>query len=178
MTQRITNPTRSIVRTLLPASLFVGVACSGGTAETFEKTQVELSRTVGEPCLLGEEEDPTFPGLSSDEVVVASDVESCDYGSCVAYHFQGRVSCPDGQVSEGECSTPSGEPVTVPVEAQLANRPADTHVFCSCRCDGLGDGPFCECPSDHECRELVPPLFGETEISGSYCVPRELPEYE
>lgn len=175
----MTHQTRFAACILSPSLLFAGAACSGGTAETFEKTQIELSRAVGEPCILREEEDdPTFPGLSSDEVSLASDVESCDYGACVAYHFQGRVSCPDGQESEGDCLTPSGEPVTVPVEAQLSNRPADTHVFCSCRCDGLGDGPFCECPSDHECRELIAPLFGETEVSGSYCVPRELPQYE
>jgi hypothetical protein len=130
---------------------------------------------VGQACVLDDEDNPGFSGFSADEINVQGS-SNCELGSCVAYYFQGRVSCPDGQESEGDCSTPSGESVTVPVPPQLPDRSSDEHVFCSCRCDGPeGAGPFCSCPGNYSCRPLLEQIGGDTTFAGSYCLPLETP---
>jgi hypothetical protein len=159
----------------LPLLLLPG--CAGDEAETFENTRDALSIAVGDPCILDAEDDPRFSGYSPNEVALGSG--NCEVGSCMAYHFQGRVSCPDGQAdAEGTCQTPSGLDVLVPVEAQSSERPAEDHVMCTCRCDGPeGSGPFCGCPTGFTCAKALDDLgLGGDDVAGSYCVPSEAVE--
>jgi hypothetical protein len=67
----------------------------------------------------------------------------------------------------------AGEQVTVPVQPQLAARPPDEAMTCSCRCDGpSGTGPFCACPRGSVCAFEVS-TFGLGDADGTYCVPSE-----
>lgn len=137
--------------------------------EAFDNTVDALSEGVGEACIDDAEEFPDFSGFSKEEISISE--STCEYGRCVAYHFQGRASCPEGQTEVGSCTTPSGEPVTVPVQPQLEDRPSDKNVFCSCRCDGPDDGPFCKCPGGYSCEPLIENLGFDDGWAGSYCMP-------
>jgi hypothetical protein len=127
---------------------------------------------LGDACVPTDEAWPTFPGFSSGEINLATEDPQCKSKLCLVNHFQGRVSCPEGNLTGGECYTPLGERVNVPVQPALPESPAEDSVICSCRCDGPpGQGPFCDCPSGMACESLVPgggPEFDEFE--GSYCV--------
>jgi hypothetical protein len=93
---------------------------------------------------------------------------------CLVHDFRGRATCPGGQAAgdDGACSTTQGEPVVVPVQAQLPDRPAEVGMVCSCRCDGPNpDASYCLCPDGMRCEELVPARSGSTDAyAGSYCV--------
>lgn len=144
--------------------------CVGGSEESFEKTSAALAVDVGIPCILEDEYHTDFGGFSKGEVILST-ADECSVGLCLAHHFQGRVSCPDGQEeANGGCETPDGAEVSVPVEPQLAGRPADEAVVCSCRCDGDGPGPFCACPSGFSCEEVIEDLGSDDSLAGSYCV--------
>lgn len=128
---------------------------------------------VGQPCVTTDEEFPTFSGFSLGETNIEYRGPSCGPDLvCLVNHFQGRVSCPAGQSADelGRCLTLGGDPVSVPVEPQLDDRPADRHVICSCRCDGPErDADYCSCPSGMQCEELIAPGPGRNEYAGSYC---------
>jgi hypothetical protein len=162
---RALGPTRGDYRAVL--------ACSGGNG-----SQAPRSRAIGEPCLPDDEALPLFQGFDLDEVSVYTESASCESAVCLVNHFQGRASCPYGQTEEeigsGACLVPGSDvPVSVPVQPQFLERQAAESVTCSCRCDGPGDGPFCECPSGTECRNLIEELGipGIDEWAGSYCIP-------
>jgi len=153
----------------LSLSLLLG-GCVGGSEESFDKTSAALGADVGVPCILEDEYHTDFAGFSKNEITLSTAGE-CSVGLCMAHHFQGRVSCPAGQDDGHEgCETPDGAPVSVPVKAQLPDRPADEAMFCSCRCDGDGPGPFCACPSGFSCEELIEDWGLGNELAGSYCV--------
>jgi hypothetical protein len=145
------------------AALILPGACSGD----------ELVPHVGEPCIVAEESEPTFSGFSQREVNIEHGGSSCgSKGVCLVHDFQGRATCPSGQAEEGICSTPDGEPVVVPVPPQLADRPAEQAMVCSCRCDGPdANADYCACPSGMRCVELIVSQGRATDdYAGSYCI--------
>src|SRR5262249_2719070 len=101
---------------------------------------------------------------------------ACETGTCIVNRFQGRVTCPYGQIGGGapRCRVPeTQDPVAAPlVPPQLIGRQPDKAVYCSCRCDGPPDiGPFCACPSGFECTQLGRDLgTGHRALAGSYCI--------
>jgi hypothetical protein len=137
--------------------------------------------SVGDPCIPEDEYRADFSGYSKEEVNVESRSFQCETRLCLVNKFQGRVSCPAGQTSEGgECRTPDGAlRVSVPVAPQLVARPPSDAVYCSCRCadplDRTGStAPTCECPEGFECTELIPNVeLGDRELAGSYCVKQD-----
>ncbi|HEY3498341.1 MAG TPA: hypothetical protein VGK73_26785 [Polyangiaceae bacterium] len=140
----------------------------------------------GDACVPADEYRIDFGGFSVSDVTIERDSPACeDSGVCVVNHFQGRTICPYGQTAEElavapSCFLPSSNvTVTVPVEPQSLERRAAKTAICSCRCDGPGDGPFCSCPSDMQCTELVRPLglASDDAVVGSYCIPKDT-EYD
>ncbi len=136
---------------------------------------------VGDPCIPEEEYDADFAGFSAGEVGVEAKSLQCATRTCLANHFEGRVSCPAGQDEPGApgaddraCWLPgSNERVAVAVPAQLPSRPAESTVYCSCRCDGPDSSArYCECPDGYECTQLVPNVGvgGEQLRGSSYCI--------
>lgn len=128
---------------------------------------------VGDPCIPEDEYRPSFAGFSKDEVNIESRSFQCETRVCLVNNFQGRVSCPYGQESEGKCRTPDGTAViTAAVKPQLQARRPDKAVYCSCRCDGPSNSaPYCECPDGFGCRELIDDIeLGNAQLAGSYCV--------
>ena len=128
---------------------------------------------VGAPCVPEEEYDLDFAGFVKGEVNVESRSFQCESRVCLVKHFQGRVSCPYGQIgnapevdgiedgSTQECLLPGGisgrdaDTVTVAVKPQLVDRRPDDAVYCSCRCDGDDQNArYCECPSGFTCTEF------------------------
>lgn len=144
------------------------LACSDATDRPRDK------RALGEICVPSDEANPAFGGFETTDVVVDAASTSCASGVCLVQNFQGRVSCPFGNLGEGSCRTPgSNEPVTAPVVAQLVARPPSLAATCSCRCAGPGDGPFCACGEGQECVPLVAALgLAGDDLAGSYCVPQ------
>jgi len=53
---------------------------------------------VGDPCIPEDEYHQTFNGYAPTEVNVESKSFQCETRVCIVNHFQGRVSCPYGQV--------------------------------------------------------------------------------
>jgi hypothetical protein len=154
--------------------------CSCGASEhgDAQQSQTAESSNVGQPCTPDDESHRDFSGFRSEEVVLGEDTECPGPSLCLIDHFQGRVSCSEGQTAEQAASDPvcmavdSGEPVSVAVEPQLATRPASAAVYCSHRCDGPnGAAGGSSCPAGFECAPLVEQL-GTTpnEYAGSYCV--------
>jgi hypothetical protein len=131
---------------------------------------------VGDPCTPEEEYSDVFPGFSVNEVSTESASFQCETRLCLVSHFQGRVSCPYGQPAPGaqqSCRLPGSEDaVTVPVSPQLRDRPPESSVYCSCRCDGPDENArYCECPSGYSCEPTVPDFGrGNAQLPGSYCV--------
>ncbi|MCL2726038.1 MAG: hypothetical protein FWD69_16555 [Polyangiaceae bacterium] len=116
---------------------------------------------VGDPCTPEQEYNADFNGFNVKEVNIESKSFQCRTRVCLVNHFQGRVSCPYGQNTDG--SPASGEGYTVPgstkpvgciipgsdvpitgnqndpntlaaVSPQCLDRTADRAVYCSCRC--------------------------------------------
>ena len=145
---------------------------------------------VGDPCTPEQEYDATFEGFSEKEVSVETRSFQCQTRTCLVNHFRGRVSCPEGQASDGSggCVVPGSEIPVVPqrpaplgscVAAQCMDRQADDAVYCSCRCANLAgktdDGSvYCECPEAFECTELVASIGAARSegLTGRYCVKR------
>jgi len=150
-------------------------------AQQTTTTIAAVAAPLGAPCLPSLERLPDFGGFSPIEATIETNTAACDSGVCVANYFQGRTSCPYGQVYQpGEdpgCFLPgTQEPVSVEVSPQLLARPAKQAVACSCQCDGPGPGPFCRCPSNMACAPLVAQSYisDVDPLVGSYCVLRDM----
>jgi hypothetical protein len=152
------------------------------------------STGVGDPCVPEQEYDPTFLGFNVQEVNVESKSFQCQTRLCLVNHFQGLVSCPYGQDSQGNpppgaktaCLTPgiqqkvTGNPADpktgATVQPTCADRTADKAVYCSCRCanvDGqTNDGAnYCTCPDGFKCTPLVSSIGAADQgLTGSYCI--------
>jgi hypothetical protein len=174
---------RSTIVALLTVSI---AACSHGpnSAASPESNDGGLL-AVGAPCLLPDEESPTFSGSDAKSVDVDLASAACATHICLADHFQGRATCPYGQTdaditsepadSPRRCriQTPSGPiPVSVVVAPQVVSRRAADVVTCSCRCAGSDPAQsYCACPAGTECA----PLIADTGLDGgvppgSYCI--------
>jgi hypothetical protein len=138
---------------------------------------------IGDPCVPEDEYQQLFSGYSVSEVNLESRSFQCETRLCLVNHFQGRVTCPYGQIegdSRGDnalCHVPgtsgSENQIKVPVVNQLTGRkPADS-VYCSCRCSGPDpNSRYCKCPTGFQCVNLLDyvPVLGFKELAGSYCV--------
>ena len=80
---------------LAPLPLLLTFAGCLSDVEVFGKTNAELVAHVGEPCVLQEENDPTFSGTRLGETII-EEPDTCGTGVCLAWRFQGRASCPEG----------------------------------------------------------------------------------
>jgi hypothetical protein len=146
---------------------------------------------VGDPCTPEDEYQQGFNGFQVTEVNVESRSFQCETRLCLVNHFQGRVSCPQGQTDTDaktapKCSIPGTDPgspsdpvaaqnnITVQVKPQLVSRQTEQAVYCSCRCDGPDkNARFCECPQGFQCEPLVDDLritSGGGQLPGSYCI--------
>lgn len=137
---------------------------------------------LGAPCVPLLEESTGFAGFAPGEITLDTGTLGCAGGTCLVNHFQGRVTCPNGQTGPGQgldgapaCKAPGTcGAVTAQVQAQCANRPASQAVYCSCRCaniDGRTDdgSTYCTCPSTMACVQLVLAV-GNDPIAGAYCI--------
>ncbi|HVY48517.1 MAG TPA: hypothetical protein VHB21_21660 [Minicystis sp.] len=109
---------------------------------------------VGDPCVPEDEYDPQFPGFKLTLENIESRSFQCQTRICLAYHFQGRVSCPFGQAAptpctkadgsageDGACDTNAGEKCTK--SAPIANDCATDADCPGSTCDK--NGHFCLC---------------------------------
>lgn len=141
---------------------------------------------VGDPCVPEDEFRTSFSGFSVTEVNIESRSFQCETRVCLVENFQGRVSCPYGQLEEettlaandsNRCRIPGTDgsdpqdAVSEPVEPQRVNRPPIDSVYCSCRCAGPDpNARYCNCPSGFDCVPLVDDLgLGQSQLAGSYC---------
>jgi hypothetical protein len=129
---------------------------------------------IGQACVTEDESFTTFSGFSMGEINIEGPGGSCGPElTCIVNRFQGRVTCPGGQTADelGNCLTPEGSAVSVPVPPQLESRPAERHVTCSCRCAGPDRGAgYCSCPDGMQCEELIGARPGVVDsYAGSYC---------
>jgi hypothetical protein len=158
---------------VLVLALFSCAACSSGSSGN------RVDPNVGRACLPEPELTPTFSGFGRGEVNLTQGSDQCGTGVCLVNHFQGRVSCPQGQTSDAvingtaSCLMPgTTDPVPIPVTPQLVDRRDTQAVYCSCRCNGTGSGAtYCQCPSGMHCQAVMPDYeVGLSNIAGSYCV--------
>jgi hypothetical protein len=178
------------MRTKAPLYFALLTACSGTTQPSIVSTPLyggDAGVAIGSGCTNVQERDPAFSGFDLREVSVES-LAGHPSGApvCLAYHFQGRVSCPYGQAGSGPaqgaapCTTPDGQPVTVRVAPQCLDRRAANVVVWSCRCanamGGTEDGAnYCSCPSGTTCAQAgvasIGTSQGSDDLSGAYCLP-------
>ena len=181
--------TRSILA-VLGAALSAAIVAAPGCQQT----------GVGDPCTPEQEYDQTFGGFAAGEVNVESKSFQCLTRLCLVNHFQGRVSCPYGQIDNGgmpaappgakeACAVPGGDPTNAAdqinpmdpktgaaVQSQCLDRLASATVYCSCRCANLegrtDDGSnYCTCPDGFVCSQLVTSIgAGDTGLTGAYCI--------
>jgi hypothetical protein len=153
-----------------------------GPAASSQATAALLEESVGAPCIPQTERFPNFQGYQTNETDIDDHAAQCATRVCMVVNFRGRSTCTYGQSADPNdlrsadpCRVPgTGEPVTVPVEPQVASRRTEDAVYCSCRCDGPdGTGPFCACPTGFECAHIFPagvvPSARE-DLLGSYCI--------
>jgi hypothetical protein len=139
---------------------------------------------IGSPCLPSSEMLAGFHGFDSHEIIgiVTSTVSGAPV--CVAYYFEGLVTCPYGQSADaqapscpGPCTTTEGQPIAGDVPPQCEERPASEYVFWTCRCANLqgatSDGyAYCTCPAATTCTQTISSLgAAEDDYSGAYCIP-------
>ncbi len=86
-----TKMTRSIL-IVIAVGIFLAVLAGPGCAQG----------GVGDPCIPEAEYDTCFAGFAVTEVNTESRSFQCQTRLCLVNHFQGRVSCPYGQVAAGK----------------------------------------------------------------------------
>jgi hypothetical protein len=145
---------------------------------------------IGDPCTPEDEYQQYFSGYAITEVNIESRSFQCETRLCLVNHFQGRVTCPYGQL-EGQGADPpvpaaqefqlchipgttgAQNRVKVAVNRQFTNRVPTNAVYCSCRCNGPDSSArYCKCPTGFQCVELLNSIdrLGSKELAGSYCV--------
>ncbi len=151
------------------------VGCLGRSA--LDKPPVDR-RGVGDRCVPSVENGTTYSGAGVNEIQVEEGHPQCrNEFICLVNHFQGRVSCPEGQATnEGSCLTAQdADPVTPKVCGQCSERPASAAVYCTCKCgppegeDDDDEEDYCPCPADFDCVDVLGTSHGH-ELAGSYCI--------
>lgn len=117
---------------------------------------------VGDPCIPEDEYSPQFAGFKVTEENIESRSFQCQTRICLVNHFQGRVSCPAGQLEPTHCNGP-GDNVSCLnlgndfkcVEAASLS-PSCTVETQESDCNGFGkrcnpQGNFCECAAITDC---------------------------
>jgi len=187
---------RTTVRQVFSGQVFLSLALVGGLTAVLS-TGGCTATGVGDPCTPEQEFNSDFLGFNRDEVNVESKSFQCQTRLCLVNHFQGRVTCPYGQGSNGEppagaqaCRTPAGKAVDgkdkdgqivdsrnlAQVNPQCRERTTNQAVYCSCRCansEGRTDdgASYCTCPDGFSCQQLVNPIGALNEgLTGGYCV--------
>jgi len=134
------------------ASGAAGASCDAGLSSA-------ASAPLGAPCVSYQEGYSSFGGFPLTEVSVESKTFACASRICLVDHFQGRITCPYGQDSNGNgpdgspgCQTPGTCAPVRPdlpgtgqtVAPQCSNRQSADAVYCSCRCanGNGGRGPI------------------------------------
>jgi len=156
-----------------------------GAATPSQAMAALREESIGARCIPEDERSPEFHGWQTNAVNI-DDRTTCATGLCIVVNFRGRSTCTYGQPADPvdpwladptkrACRVPgTGEPVTVPVEPQVASRRTEEALYCSCRCDGPdGTGPFCACPTGFECAEILPRGVvpgAHVRLIGSYCI--------
>jgi hypothetical protein len=151
----------------------ITITCSSTTTPPPPLLDAGTPKPLGGPCIPVEEDDPGSGGFDLNQISINGNAVDCQSTVCLIHQFQGRVSCPYGQTAspnaDGEtCTTPNGATVTVPVAAQLIDRPPSNSVYCTCHCAGPGPGPFCACPTGFACSPLIDGSQSDP-YAGSYC---------
>jgi len=153
-----------MTRTILSGVLAVLGVCAVGVLPTSCQ-----SGGIGDPCTPEDEYNPQFGGFKVTEDNIESRSFQCQSRICLVNHFQGRVTCPEGQQAPKSCgglddSTTCAADGGVCKEAAVfapfcCNSTADCNgdkvVACS---DVAGDGfecktngHFCACANDAAC---------------------------
>lgn len=128
------------------------------------------SGNIGDPCIPEEEYRENFAGFSLTEENIESRSFQCKSRICLVNHFQGRVSCPNGQgeprhcTNDGECQLPDtckDAGVVAPpcdpaacgsdgADPNNCNHPDATNDACGGRvCDQAGR--YCKCAVQTDC---------------------------
>lgn len=124
------------------------VACIGGLTLAPSSCQ---SGGIGDPCIPEDEYNPAFAGFKVTEDNIESRSFQCQSRICLVNHFQGRVTCPEGQreptacTSDAECDGTIGE---VCEKAGVFAPPPEL----------VGDPPMLVCPAGFTYQE-----------AGNYC---------
>jgi len=146
------------------------LSCSASDSQV-KSPDASPTASLGSPCVPFVEESHNFPGYAVEEVSQDTGTPACGGNICLAYHFQGRVTCPYGQTDSEiatlrpaaaeRCRLPDSTgkmtqlPVDVFVKAQRVDRRADRSVYCSCECSGTDKSKtYCTCPTGMQCEAL------------------------
>jgi hypothetical protein len=108
---------------------------------------------VGDPCTPEDEYDPRFAGFKVTEENIESRSFQCQTRICLVNHFQGRVSCPLGQVGPQACNGPDDNTTCGTkkcVQSAIFAPECDSNDDCGGRTCNT-EGKFCECQSATDC---------------------------
>ncbi len=117
------------------------------------------STGVGDPCV--PEQIPS-DGFDPQESYIEASSVQCRTRVCMVYRLDG-----DPSQSFEECIAAGGSPQACTIHP--TDEDINARVFCSCRCDGAGGAPTCECGDGFTCTEIL--NQGGAGLRGSYCVP-------
>lgn len=138
---------------------------------------------IGDPCIPEDEYNPGFAGFKVTEDNIESRSFQCQSRICLVNHFQGRVTCPEGQGPptvckegdpDGKCDATKGE---VCERAAVFAPPPDPD--CPTGFTAQTNGNYCACdPANDQCPEsfqcLPNPNGGGAQCVSSVChVPDE-----
>ena len=144
------HPARPRTTTLLAlaalgALAVVARAPSGCSHAVVESQPAPEASGVGDPCIPPDEAAPVFGGFSvAEEHIVAADFAACHTGICLVNHFQGRVSCPEGQ-SPSQIKSCNGTSDTATCNAALGEHCVASQVFApSCAASTCPAGTTCD----------------------------------
>jgi hypothetical protein len=132
----------------------------GEADETLTCEPVRGTEPLGAPCSLPQTE------YFDSQAVIATNVDACGQGVCIAYHLEGRTDV--------ECTETSGPDGSVSATPDCASpREIEQRMYCTCRCDGPpGATDLCDCPDSFSCVDVVTPIVPS--VAGSYCVRNNL----
>lgn len=119
---------------------------------------------VGDPCTPEDEYNPLFAGFKVTEENIESRSFQCQTRICLVNHFQGRVSCPLGQIEPASCNLSGDGQDPQPCANGATCKP--TAVFApdcdyavakadpakdSCSAGSCQPGGFCGCTTSADC---------------------------
>jgi hypothetical protein len=93
---------------------------------------------VGAPCIPEDEYNQNFNGFALTEVNVESRSFQCETRVCIVNHFQGRVSCPYGQLDPASSGLPPTDRARCRVPGSTGNLCVDPTSGNKADCTGVG----------------------------------------